>query len=269
MRSRRNSRVRRVVIVVLVLVGGGNLLDKSIPKAYSDTVRIVANVDGSAQGGGDYYTIVNLGHEAGATEGFDGSHDSPYAPPMPKNIGVFSEISDSPDKLSIDMRGPNSTTDYKVIVETIGNNIGGDQWWMIDLIDANGSEWKNIFIERYGKNANLADPNITPLAIWDVIYKDGKGYFQNGYLPTQDSGIADQLKEKIFNLADLNRDKRVNLKDYAIFANNFGRNDPNCGADANNLDDYSDIDRSGVIDFNDLSIFSDEWLWDANDPNTW
>ena len=73
---------------------------------------------------------------------------------------------------------------------------------------------------------------------------------------------------------------RVDKQDLEIFAQNLGRderaepNDPNntlgayVGKEPNDLDAYADIDRNGRVDYNDLSILSGEWLWDANDPKT-
>ncbi len=89
--------------------------------------------------------------------------------------------------------------------------------------------------------------------------------------------IFNLRKREFFNHADLNRDRIVNGLDFAIYANEYGKDnisDPNrfgefVGADVNDLGAYADINRSGVVDYNDLSAFSGEWLWDANDPNTW
>lgn len=265
MRSRRNNRVRRVVLVVVVLVGGGYLATN----AYSGNVELKVWCD-SPKTQSSVATI-NVGYKSGATEGFD-DDDSVYLQPPQNAIGAFTEIEkngDDPNKLSTNNKGLDSTTEYPGKVETIGNDIHGDAYWKLDITDVNDLEWKSIIFSRYGKDANLADPNCTPLATWDAKYKDGQGWFQQGYFSNTTSGICDKINFHVFNYSDLNRDKKVNFKDYAIFANNFGRTDPNCGADPNNLDDYSDLDRDGVIDFNDLSLFTGEWLWDANDPNTW
>jgi hypothetical protein len=96
----------------------------------------------------------------------------------------------------------------------------------------------------------------------------------NGITQGDEFFPSHKLNYYFFNYADLNRDGKVDFRDYAIWANNFGRNDPNTlgdnvGSDVNDLDAYSDINRNGIVDFNDLSLFSGEWLWDANDPNTW
>jgi hypothetical protein len=71
------------------------------------------------------------------------------------------------------------------------------------------------------------------------------------------------LPIKFFNHADLNRDRRIDSLDFAIFANEFGKSnitDPNTfgsyvGSEPNNFNAYADIDRSGTVDFDDLNIF--------------
>ena len=55
----------------------------------------------------------------------------------------------------------------------------------------------------------------------------------------------------------------INGLDFAIWANNLGRNnetDPNTfgsyvGSDVNNFNAYADINRSGTVDYDDLNIF--------------
>ncbi len=39
------------------------------------------------------------------------------------------------------------------------------------------------------------------------------------------------------------------------------------GSEPNDLGAYADINRSSVVDFNDLDIFSGEWFWGANTEN--
>lgn len=214
-------------------------------------------------------STLNIGYKAGATEGFDNSWDSSYIRPLPNAIGAFTEIEengDDPNQLNINKKDSGSTTKYSGKVETIGNNISGNAYWKLVITDMNDLEWKNIFFSRYGKDANMADPNVTPLATWDVKYKDGQGWFQHGYFSNPSSGTCDQIKFPVFNHADLNRDQKVNFSDYAILVRNFGRTGINKGSGPNNLDDYADIDGSTIVDTNDLGYFTDEWLWMA-DPN--
>lgn len=257
MRRRRNSRVRGVVIVVLVLVGfmGGNLLGARIQTA------VWVGFETPSQGAG---SEIFLKYLPGSSEGKD-----PLDIELIQKIAKIEAYFVIPGYLLIEnSKDPNSTTDSIAKFEKTGSSVYGNEEAVFVILDSNGLEWKNIFVERYGKNGDINEPNDI-LSIWDVKYKDGTGWFFTGGISDSSPGVYEQFKYKVFNYSDLNRDKKVNFKDYAIFANNFGRTDPNCGADPNNLDDYSDIDRSGVVDYNDLSLFTNEWLWDANDPNTW
>jgi len=100
---------------------------------------------------------------------------------------------------------------------------------------------------------------------------------ENGITQGDEFFPSHKLNYSFYNHADLNRDRKVNGLDYAIWAGSFGRNnetDPNTfgsyvGSEPNNLGAYADIDRSGAVDYEDLNIFSGEWLYNANDPNTW
>jgi hypothetical protein len=69
---------------------------------------------------------------------------------------------------------------------------------------------------------------------------------------------------------DLNDDQKANFEDFAIFANAW--QGPGITlADRQNPADlgaYADYDMNGNVDANDLWIFAERWLWDANDPNT-
>jgi len=67
-----------------------------------------------------------------------------------------------------------------------------------------------------------------------------------------------QTNFKIFS-GDFNLDGKVNLKDYAYWANC----DPIADiSDPNGLPD-------GEVDIHDLALFNRDWLKDSNDPNTW
>lgn len=64
---------------------------------------------------------------------------------------------------------------------------------------------------------------------------------------------------------DYDSNKKVDFLDFSHFA--FHWQDANCP-------DFewcngTDLDFSTVVDFNDLQIFASNWLYDANDPNTW
>ena len=144
-------------------------------------------------------------------------------------------------------------------------------------------EWKNMFLSKNDSNDIAAD-------IKYVIISDGRTYtdgtpYGDFNLPDLNNVPAGTIygKRKVmpFNRADLNHDGKVNLPDYAIFADNWGRTGIVKGSDVNDLGAYADMsdehDPNGVmtsygngsVDNNDLAIFQSEYLWDANDPNTW
>ena len=57
--------------------------------------------------------------------------------------------------------------------------------------------------------------------------------------------------------ADIYKDDKINLQDYAVLARNWQV------TDCNELNDWcgkADIDKSGVVDFNDLLIMAEQWL---------
>jgi len=64
---------------------------------------------------------------------------------------------------------------------------------------------------------------------------------------------------------NLDGDRDVDFADFALFASYW--QDVNC----HNFDWCygTDFDLSTVVDFNDLELFIYDWLYDANDPNTW
>ena len=57
--------------------------------------------------------------------------------------------------------------------------------------------------------------------------------------------------------ADINKDDKVNLQDYAALAKNWKVTDCN---DLNDWCEKADIDKSGVVDFNDLFVMAEQWL---------
>jgi hypothetical protein len=68
---------------------------------------------------------------------------------------------------------------------------------------------------------------------------------------------------------DLNSDDVVNFLDFAIFASKW--NDADCNDP--NWCQGADIDRDGNVDYNDLSLFVEYWLWpnmgeESNEPNS-
>jgi hypothetical protein len=229
---------------------------------------------------------IGISHKAGAREpeeGYDNGVDVRFnGNQFPPTIDIYSKINFDPYRLMRDYRPPESTTTINSEISGRGlgaptnanlqftfYDIGEDNFYWKNIIgelsqrvdDGNGG-YKYALIGNYDIKNLVSFSRTIPISINNGITQ-GDVFFP-----------SHKLDFKFFNHADLNRDRRVDGRDFAIFANNFGRNDPttlgdNVGSDPNNLDAYADFDRNGIVDFNDLSIFSGKWLWDANDPNTW
>ena len=197
----------------------------------------------------------------------DGSN-VPYLNSPAGTIGIY--FVDGENKLKEKVIGANDTESQEMYAE-IFSGTPGDEYWAFDILDTNDFDWKNIIAHRYGEGG-VSNPNAIPEDTFDVWYMDGKGWFQSGSFSIS-SGDYDRWEFEQFNHADLNRDKKVNGLDYAIFSNEWkksgARFGSNIGSAPDDLGAYADIDRSGTVDFNDLDYFTIEWLWDANDPNTW
>jgi hypothetical protein len=75
------------------------------------------------------------------------------------------------------------------------------------------------------------------------------------------SEIVDMGADEFYKSpADFNDDRIVNFIDYAIFANAWNSNDSN-----SNWNPKCDIaiPANNLIDFNDLAVFCEDWLWQA------
>lgn len=228
--------------------------------------------------GGDYYGTMKIKHLEGAKE-TDDTQDFYYLE-SPNAIEIYSYNIYDGGKYRIDTRPENSTTTYNLYLKNDGFSGSFDNSLRFKLYNNTNFEWKNIFLgDANDSNNIIAD-------IKHVIYNGdiaptgtlyGDLYLQK--LDGSRTGIYDKRKVFFFNHADLNRDRRVDLDDLAIFSQNWGRdervepNDPNntlginVGKDVNDLDVYSDINRDYVVDFNDFSEFSKWWLWEAVEPN--
>jgi hypothetical protein len=120
--------------------------------------------------------------------------------------------------------------------------------WGFDLHSDSNSlagEWFVLDYEAIG----AGEPNV---AFYDYSqsWMDPNQYLYFSQAPTRD-----------FNL-----DGTVNLKDFQILAGNWQRNDCNDPNDPNACDG-TDINEDGLVNSNDLIMFSYFWLWPTSDPN--
>lgn len=220
---------------------------------------------------------IYIEHINGATEDY-GSYDALFLEAWPPNFYIYSKTSYPPpeDKLKKDARPPESMSTITSEIVGVGLSSPVTDSELDPLIykpyGQDNFYWKNIIGELYN-NKDVNDSN-NLLNVYDMKHMDKI----DAKIPlTINNGLSYQLLIKFFNHADLNRDRKVNGLDFAIWAGSFRRNnetDPNTfgsyvGSEPNNLGAYADIDRSGAVDYEDLNIFSGEWLYNANDPNTW
>jgi hypothetical protein len=202
-------------------------------------------------------------HVQGATEGYDNNYDAPYNSGNPNPLHFYSVIPDH--KLSLDARGLNSTTPFNLDLYNKGFSGTADNFLRFSIYNGNIFEWKNFFLGDASSSNNI---------VADIKYLidnsgDGNGIYNLPVVEGTDTGIYDTRKIMVFNYCDLNRDGKVNLEDFGIFANNWQRTGIAKGSNPNALGDYADIDGNGTVEVDDLADFCFEWLWDASDPSTW
>jgi hypothetical protein len=252
----------------------------SLPLIFAGNVKGL-RLDVYNRSTGVSYSHMIIVHISGATEGNDGNYDGRYLEsPWLFSIIIYSHNYVSGLDYFVDARDLNSTTTYDLHLKNTGFSGTADNMLTFVMKDDSNFTWKNIFLgDANDSNDIVADIKyiIYNGSVLPPPYNSSYGDFHLPDVDGSNVGVYDKRKVFFFNYADLNRDRRVDARDYAIWARNFGRSeesDPNTlgsnvGKDPNDLAAYSDIDRNGRVDYNDLSLFSGEWLWDANDPNTW
>jgi hypothetical protein len=126
----------------------------------------------------------------------------------------------------------------------------------------NGLDFE-IFRENYGGN-NETDPN----TFGDYVGSEPNNF--NAYADINRSGTVDFDDLDIFKTyfrfpGDISLDGRVDNTDFAYFAPYWGATDVNSVADISGPNGIPDKN----VDYWDLGAFSDDYLRDINEPNTW
>jgi hypothetical protein len=248
----------------------------SLPLIFAGNVKGL-RLDVYNRSTGVSYSHMRIVHILGATEGNDYSYDGLCPPFFPNLLHIYSHNDYSGLDYFVDARGPDSTTTYNLHLMNIGFSGTADNMLTFVMKNDDNFKWKNIFLgDADDSNDIVADIKyiIYNGSVMPPPYNSSYGDFHLPDVDGSKTGVYDKRKVFFLNHADLNRDRKVNGKDFAIWAGNFGREDPNTlgsnvGKDPNDLDAYSDINRDNTVDYSDLSLFAYEWLWDANDPNTW
>ena len=120
-----------------------------------------------------------------------------------------------------------------------------------------------IFKENFGRN-NETDPN----TFGSYVGSEPNNY--NAYADINRSGTIDNNDLNIFKTyfrfpGDFNSDGRVDNTDFAYFAPDWGARDVNSISDISGPNGIPDKN----VDYWDLGAFSDDYLRDINEPNTW
>jgi hypothetical protein len=227
-------------------------------------------------------TEVLIRHRSGATEGNDYNYDAIYNPFDPNPLHIYSHNYYSGLDYGIDARPLESTTTYNLHLKNIDfSGIADNSLRFFDATALNFN-WKNIFLGDFNDSNDI---------VADIKYVINNGsidnygrYYGDFPLPKVDGskiGVYDKRKVFFFNYSDFNRDRRVDFGDLEIFAQNWARTRIVKGNNPNDANDYADIANiydengnlvsygDGKVDFVDFAIFSGEWLYNADDPNTW
>jgi hypothetical protein len=154
-------------------------------------------------------------------------------------------------------------------------------------------DWAEITLVPQGVDPNL-NPDIEILKIYvsDIgpsSSMEDWGYFEHAITEEQMGGynllikvedevddaytsylLVDGLSLSPYPLADLNHDCWVNFLDFNILARDWLQdcNDPVYLEDPDNFCYRgTNIDETGLVDYNDLAIMSDRWLFQFREPN--
>ncbi|GAH89780.1 unnamed protein product, partial [marine sediment metagenome] len=146
----------------------------------------------------------------------------------------------------------NCTAMYSCIQNggTSNGNINTDPLFYDDPNDPN-----NYHLSSESPCIDAGDPNFSDPNETDI---DGEKRVIDG--DANGTVIVDMgADEYYWSPADFDNSENVDFFDYAMFADNW-RTTPN---DANDYNDIFDLADNNSIDYNDLGLFCQDWLWEA------
>ena len=131
-------------------------------------------------------------------------------------------------------------------------------WYHFTIENSSGLDLIYVIAERYGTD-DVNDPNNIK-EVYDYekatvteFFPGFPGWIQTGDFSNINEGeIIDNWVFKEYNNSDLNRDKLVNLKDFAIFVSRWRDTGIDKGSDPNAFGDYADINGDGNVFADDL-----------------
>lgn len=239
-----------------LLVGGYAM---SGEKAEGGTLRVYNR---SSQVNGSY---IDAKHIEGATENFEEVIDGIYYNNNGNPLQLYSNhptFSSPTDKLKVDAKDPNSITDYEIILSTNGGFSGDvDNFLKFKIVDNTNFEWKNIFFNINGEKKDIK--YLINIAEFDPVYNAKVATINLAPINGAQTGVYNSGTLEFNNHADLNRDGKVDFKDWAWISANLGQSGITKGSNPNELNDYADIDGNGTVDYNDVALFMNQWLWSS------
>lgn len=247
--------IKRNVKKALIVASLPFIINNHVEGKYLDVYNI-----GTADGVGD--SRMNIRHISGAEELYD-TTDFPWsrAPPNPEDSWLKIYSDPYGEELDGDSRPSNSTTPVHLKLSVVKNPVTSPNKIKIDIKDYTSFTWKNIIVEQYGLG-DVNEPNNIKVS-YDIKQCTGQSILLDELVNQSPDVVYDNWMIRFYNHADLNRDQKVDFKDYAIWAMNYGRTETMPRNNTNDLGAYADVNRDGVVDFKDLNDFSHEWLWES------
>jgi len=250
-----------------IILGGGLVTRVLESDARADTTNlngwlVVNNYVNSIIG----TNPLEIWHEngAGVSDGYDASYDVSFLDPVLNRCGIYSDI--VTNKLRRDRRPTSSTLDFLIKLVYKGNPISAVSNHLQFSLPY-GTDWE------FDNKPILFQSDLLPFGpVVDVrraIAKNGgivplKDLPAGSYSPSTPYGsgiltIGTRL------LADLDDAIKVDFKDHSILAKDWQKSQGQYIGDIAGPNGIPD----GNVDGRDLGAFSDSWLADVNDPNSW
>jgi hypothetical protein len=200
----------------------------------------------------------------GATDGYDLNKDSIAILQPAGYPNIYSDI--TTNNLWTDWRTEDSTTPYHIELGFEGTLSSNQSNWLeFDFYNNKIGDYdfgdKNIIFDsndlKYGKRVNVrnvinnqTDPNKGRVDMNDVPAKLSPGY--NQWVPYASGTLIIGTEP----LAELTKDDLVDMKDFSVIANDWGKTGTNLAGDI-----YGPLGiPDGKVDFYDLMAFGSDWL---------
>jgi hypothetical protein len=273
----------KIGIIILGISFTGYAVDKSVSNAFGETNEGCLQFKNYVESGGNNNNHIQTNHWSeslapGVSEGED-QFDAIGPFYMPDCSGLYSECNDIGTlwKFWKDARPENSNTSFNIKFVYNGRTGSSQKNWLIfGFRDLNYTFGNRPIIFQ---QTNSTDPNA-----FYPVYDVRRAIAQNeGKVPLEDLAVGTYGPGTMTSdvtpygdgiltigtrlLADIKNeeDGLVNLVDYAVLANEWGKSDVNSIADISGPNGIPDKN----VDFYDLGAFVDDYLKDIDKPSTW